>query len=207
MQVAVDDVQDVEQLPLIFVDTLHLHIIKGVKRDIDICMLLDPPLQLELVLALDIFEGADEVWVVGVIDELLQRIKISDPFIDGADSLADQVRKTRVAAVKPAAGRHTICLVLDLSRIHTVELREDRRFDEFGMQGGYTIDCMRADDGQIGHANLLIISLFDQGHTLDLLVVTRTLLLHGLKEVVIDQVNNFHVPGQQLLNESDRPLL
>ena len=122
MQVAVDDVQDVEQLPLIFVDTLHLHIIEGVKRDIDICMLLDPPLQLELVLALDIFEGADEVGVVGVIDELLQRIKVSDPFIDGADSLADQVRKTRVAAVKPAAGRHTVCLVLDLSRIHTVEL-------------------------------------------------------------------------------------
>ena len=68
------------------------------------------------------------------------------------------------------------------------------------MQGGYSIDCMRADDGQIGHANLLIISLFDQGHTLDLLVVTRTLLLHGLKEVMIDQVNDFHVPGQQLLN-------
>ena len=110
-------------------NTLNLYIIERVKRDVNASMLLDPPLQLLLVLAFDIFEGADEVWVVGVISELLQRIKISDPFIYRADSLADQVRKTRVAAVKPAAGRHTVCLVLDLSRIHTVELREDRRFD------------------------------------------------------------------------------
>ena len=125
-------------------------------------MLLDPPLQLKLVLALDIFEGADEVGVVGVIAELLQRIEVSDPFINRANSLTDQVRKTRIAAVKPAARRHTVSLVLDLSRIHRVELREDRRFDEFGMQGGYSIDCMRADDREISHANFLIISLLDK---------------------------------------------
>ena len=88
-------------------------------------MLLDPPLQLRLVLALDIFEGADEVGVVGVIAELLQRVEVSDPFINRANSLTDQVRKTRVTAVKPAARRHTVSLVLDLSRIHRVELRED----------------------------------------------------------------------------------
>ena len=125
-------------------------------------MLLDPPLQLRLVLALDIFEGADEVGVVGVITELLQRIKVSDPFINRANSLTDQVRKTRIAAVKPAARRHTVSLVLDLSRIHRVELREDRRFDEFGMQGCNSIDCVRADDREISHANLLIIAFLDK---------------------------------------------
>ena len=166
-------------------------------------MLLDPPLQLLLVLALDIFEGTDKVWVVGVIAELLQRIKISDPFINRADSLADQVRKTRVAAVKPASRRHTVSLVLDLSRIQTIELREDRRFDELCVQGGDSIDCMRADDGEIGHAYLLIISFFDKGHTLDFLVITRILLLYSLKEVVIDQVDDLHVSWEQLLNEGD----
>ena len=170
-------------------------------------MLLYPSLQLKLVLALDILEGIDEVWVVGVITELLQRLQISDPLIDRANSLADQVRKARIAAVKPAARRNTVSLVLDLSRVHLVELRKDRRFDEFRVQGGHSIDCVRANNREVGHSNLLIIALLDKGHTGDLLVVTRVLLLHSLKEVVIDEVDDLHMPGQQLLNESNRPLL
>ena len=170
-------------------------------------MLLYPSLQLKLVLALDILEGIDEVWVVGVITELLQRLQISDPLIDRANSLADQVRKARIAAVKPAARRNTVSLVLDLSRVHLVELRKDRRFDEFRVQGGHSIDCVRANNREVGHSNLLFIALLDKGHTGDLLVVTRVLLLHSLKEVVIDEVDDLHMPGQQLLNESNRPLL
>ena len=104
--------------------------------------------------------------------------------------------------MKPASRRHTVSLVLDLSRIQTIELREDRRFDELGMQGGYSVDSVRADDGEIGHANLLIISFFDKGHTLDFLVITRILLLYSLKEVVIDKVDDLHVSWKQLLNES-----
>ena len=165
LQVAIDHVQDVEQLPLVLVDTLHLNIIEGIQRNVNASVLLDPPLQLKLVLAFDVFEGIDEVRVVGVITELLQRLKISDPFIYRPNSIADQVRKTRIAAVKPTARRHTVCLVLDLCRIHLVELREDRRFDEFSMQGGYSIDGVRADDREVGHANLFILALLDKGHT------------------------------------------
>ena len=71
------------------------------------------------------------------------------------------------------------------------------------MQGCNSVNCMRADDREIGHANFLIIAFLDKGHTGDLLVITRTLLLHGLKEVVIDQVDDLHVSWQQLGNESN----
>ena len=91
--------------------------------------------------------------------------------------------------MKPAARRHTVGLILYLSWIHLVELREDRRFDEFGMQGSYSIYCMRADDREVGHANFFIVSLLNKGHTSELIVITSILLLNCLKEVVIDQVD------------------
>ena len=37
-------------------------------------------------------------------------------------------------------------------------------FEQIGMQSRYAVDREAADDGQIGHANLLLVAFLDQRH-------------------------------------------
>ena len=53
-QVSVDDVEDVHELSLVLVDSLDLHIVESVEWHIEAGVLLDPGLELGLVLSLGI---------------------------------------------------------------------------------------------------------------------------------------------------------
>ena len=75
------------------------------------------------------------------------------------------------------------------------------------MQSRDTVNGMRAHNGQESHAHPLLISLLNEGHPADLLGVTRVLSPHLFQEVVIDEVDQVHVPRQQLCQQGYRPLL
>ena len=90
-QVAMHNVQDVHKLSLVLVDALNLDIVQGVKWDIDASLLLDELLELHFVLTLDLAEASDEFLAVSVVAQLTQSIHITDPLIDTADSLRDQL--------------------------------------------------------------------------------------------------------------------
>ena len=59
-QVTVHDVENVEELSLVLVNSLYLDVVKRVKWDINSCVLLDPLLETEFILLLDLSELAHE---------------------------------------------------------------------------------------------------------------------------------------------------
>ena len=71
-QVPVNNVKNVHELSLILVDSLDLDIVKGIKRYIEAGVLLNPCLQLGLVLPLDLDESILKGLVCGVWGELLE---------------------------------------------------------------------------------------------------------------------------------------
>ena len=68
-----------------------------------------------------------------------------------------------------------------------------------------TIDPMRAEDSKVGHADVLRLTLLDQRHLRQFLLIARELALNGLEECPVEIVDNLEVSGQELLHERDGP--
>lgn len=85
-----DDVKDVHELSLVFMNTLDLDIVKSVEWNIKSSLLLDPLLKLGLIGSLDSLELLYKVFVSGVWLKLLEVIKGSNPLIDSSESITDQ---------------------------------------------------------------------------------------------------------------------
>lgn len=47
----------------------------------------------------------------------------------------------------------TVCLVLELLRVHLVEVLEDGGLDDLAVDCGDSVDGVAGDNGQIGHAH------------------------------------------------------
>jgi hypothetical protein len=77
--------------------------------------------------------------------------------------------------------------------------------DELRMKLSDTIDLVRANDSKIGHADVLRLTLLDQRHLRQFLLIARELAFDGLEECPVDIIDNLEVPGKELLHERDRP--
>ena len=62
------------------------------------------------------------------------------------DSLADQLRKTSVAAVDPPTGRNPIRLVLELSRVKLVKFLKDSPLQQVRVNLSDSVDSVRANN-------------------------------------------------------------
>ena len=63
--------------------------------------------------------------------------------------------------MKPSSWGHTVGLVLKFAGEKLIELREDCGSKELCVEGSDAVDSVRTDDGHVGHANLLVLSLLD----------------------------------------------
>jgi hypothetical protein len=112
--VARHHVQHVEQLALVFVDALDLHVEHRVGVERRSHVLLDPVGQPQLVLALGMAEGAHE-------GRLRRPSASAPPAASGraaspADALVEQRRQRRVGLRQPAARRDAVGLVVEALR-------------------------------------------------------------------------------------------
>ena len=77
--------------------------------------------------------------------------------------------------------------------------------DELRMELSDTVDLVRAKDSKIGHADVLRLTLLDQRHLRQFLLIARELAFDGLEECPIEIVDNLEVPGEELLHQRDGP--
>ena len=70
-----------------------------------------------------------------------------------AQLLSDEAGQLGVAEVQPAAGGHTVGLVLELAGKHLVEVVEQLVLDNLRVDGGHTVDLVGAHHCQVGHVH------------------------------------------------------
>ena len=75
------------------------------------------------------------------------------------------------------------------------------------MESSDTVDCMRADNGEVSHSNLLWPSFFNKRHSHDLLIISWVLLLQFSQVNMVDQINELQMSWQKSSNQLNRPLL
>ena len=205
LDVQVNGMQDVQELTLVFVDTLDLHVEERVHVDIHALRCLEVLGEAFLVLLLDSHEFLLELGVLRKLFELLEFIEILDPAF--ADLGGDEFRHSRVCLADPATRRHAVRLVVELFGPQFVEVLEERRLQEVGVERGHAVHGERTHDGEVGHADHLAAAFLDEAHAGEAVVVAGPLHADHAEEASVDFVNDLEVTRQELFEEADRPLL
>ena len=65
------------------------------------------------------------------------------------------------------------------------------------MNGRHSVGAVRANNGEVRHADLFRGALFNQTYAADAGVVTGKARAHDVKEAAVDFVNDFELAGQQ----------
>jgi len=211
-EIAVDNAEDVEELALVFVDTLNLDIKEGLRVDLDLALkdLVYTIAEDALVAELCVVEGLEEVVRDDALGERLEKVQVADPFV-GLESSGEDCAEGRIALEEPAAWCNTVCDVDELVGPELSELVEGRVAEDLGVDGSNTVNLVAADNGEIGHADALGESLFDDRHAGDLLVVEATtsvlvdLSASHVEEGEVDVVDDLEVAGKEVFEHSDRP--
>ena len=114
-----------------------------------------------LVVVLDGAPLARELGVVSKGFELAQLLEVVNPTV--AEARGDKASKARIGEDHPAARRDAVGFVAEFLGREVMEITEQARFEQLSMQRGDTVDGVAADDGEMGHADIAISALVDDG--------------------------------------------
>ncbi len=156
-----------------------------------------------LVAALDLAQPGEDGRVGGEFLEGTQLVQVVHPTV--THQRGEQVGKLRIGDHVPAAGGDPVGLVVELPGGHLVEVGHELLLDEFGVQGGHTVDAVAADNGEIGHADLALGLLLDEGHASQAGLIAGPPAADLLEELAIDLVDDLQVAGQGDLEEVQGP--
>ena len=120
---------------------------------------------------------------------------------------SNEVAEAGIAGQEPSARGDAVGLVVELPGVERVELGEEVALEKTGVEGGDAVDGMAADDGEIGHADHLMITLLDEGEFADLPDIAGPHLLHLGEESLVGLENDLKVTRKHLVEEPDAPLL
>ena len=201
------DVQQVEELPLVFVNALDLYVEDAVRIEDDAGLALDVVGQTHLVAAFRSGKVVAELLVVGRRAQLLQAIQIEPPVL--AEALVDQGRQTGVGLAQPATRRDSVGLVVETLGEKLGKIGKDGLHHQVGVQLRHPVHPMAADNRQVRHADALAvvgaITVVDQRQAADQVNITGEAQRHFLQEFLVDAEDDAHVTRQQVLEQAHRP--
>src|SRR4029453_11303918 len=76
-----------------------------------------------------------------------------------------------------------------------------------GVNGGHAVGAVRADDGEVGHANLSLTALLDEAHALDPAAVAGETGPDLVDQEAVDLEDDLQMARQQYLEPRQGPLL
>jgi len=126
-EVTVDDTEDVEELTLVFVDTLDLDIKESLGVDLNLALkdLVDAVTKDALVAELCITESLEEIVRDDSLRDGLEQIQIADPFVC-LESLGEDCAEGRIALEEPTTRSDTVGDVDELVGPELCKLVEGR---------------------------------------------------------------------------------
>ena len=196
-------VQQLQQLPLVLVQAFDHRVEHRVDVEHDPVALLEHLGQPHLVLALDPEHRRDEVLVVGELVELAQPFQIRDPI--GADLVRDQRGELRIGELEESPRSHAVGHVGEAVRVQFGEVRQHPFAQELAVQFCDAVDLAGTHRRQIGHPHRTDRVLLDDRHPSHPPLVAGEGVGHLGQEQRVDPIDDLHVPGQELLDQVDRP--
>ena len=148
------DMQNIQQLALIFMQALNLHIEDRIRVNVDAVVLRNIGGKAYLILALDGLQIFQNIRIVAVLEQRLECIRILQEAV--ADQLFEIRRQLRVRLAQPAPVGDAIGHVHEALRIHVVIVAEDRCLQDLGVELRDAVDHVAAGKAEVCHAHLAV---------------------------------------------------
>src|SRR5215831_6314137 len=116
-------------------------------------------------------------------------VKISYPTI--ADGFGNGMRQGRIRKQQPAPLRYSVGLIVETLRKQVGQIFDGIGAQESGVNRGYAVGAVRADNRQVRHTNLPLASLFDQTDSLNPFIISGKSLPNVIQQTSIDFVDDF----------------
>ena len=198
--VQIHNMQNIQKLSLVLVQTFNLYIEDGMRVNIDTIMLFDVFSQTQFILVLDVHEFLLCFRVIHIQSQFFDLRKICDPLV--TDMICDPVSQQRISVFQETSLGDTVGLVVEFLRHHLIEIFKLLFFQDLGMQTGNTVYGVTAYDSQMSHLYLAVI---DNGHLGDLVLITRISALDLQKESSVDLFHDLIDTGKQTGEQLDGP--
>ncbi len=198
-----DRLQHVQQLPLIFVDALDLHVEQRAGIDLDAEPFADQLGERHLVAVFDLPELLLERGVAGIVLHPHQIARIIEhAFAAGG---ARELGQPGIGEHQPAAEGDAVGLVGDASGVEMMQIVEHGLLHQLGMHRRHAIDAVRADERQMAHAHAPSALFVDQRHRGAEVDIARAARFGVVQMHLVDPVDDLKVPRQVALEQLDRP--
>ena len=201
--VEIQDVERVEKLALVLVQTLNLGIEDGVRVHRNTLAVFQPGGEVLLVLVLDVENLTQHGLVVSKLFELSELVQVGDPGVRTRQA-SQQCRQARVALVEPAARGDSVGLVVEALRPDIVPVLQRFALNDFRVQSGNTVDGVRGVAGNPRHVDAAV---GNRRHVVNLALVEAALrevfaeaavdLTGDLQNAAEETVKNGVFPGLQ----------
>ena len=201
--VARDHVQHVQQLALVLVDALDLHVEQCAGVQLQALVLHHPARQALLVHLLGVAEGAQESRLVRHVAQRLQLRQIAPPAPPNA--LVQQRGQRRVGLGQPAPWRHAIGLVVEALGVDAGKVGKDGLLHQLRMQARHAIHRVAGHHRHIGHAHAPLARFVDQREPAHQFGVVAQLLGDAGQKVRIDVKNDLQMARQDAAQRFHRP--
>ena len=98
----------------------------------------------------------------------------------------------------------TVCFVVELLRHHLIEILQLLILEDLGMKACNTVYRVACNDRKVSHLNLSVI---DDCHLFDFLIVSRISVLYFNDETTVDLFDDLVYTRKQSGEQLDRPFL
>ena len=136
------DMQDIQQLPLVFMQALDLHVEDRIRVDVDTVVLRDISGKAYLVFALDGLQIFQNIRIVTVLEQRFERVRVVQEAV--ADERLQIAGQGRVRLAQPAAVRNAVCDVQETAVIEIIIIPEDGFFKNIRVQLRNAVDLVAA---------------------------------------------------------------
>ena len=183
--VQIHDMQDVEELTFILMQTFYLHIENRARVNINTVVLFDIFRKADFVLILDLHKLASCTVIIYIWFQLRDLGKVGDPSV--SDLICDPVSEKRISMCKETSLCDTVCLIIELLRHHLIEVFQLLMFQDFRVKLRHTVYRESCNDRHICHAHLAV---HEDRHLLHFILVARIHLADFDEEPAVDLLND-----------------
>ena len=199
----VHNMQNVEKLSLVLMQTLYLYIENRIRVNIDAVMLLNVLGETLLIAELDAEELLLSSLVIHIKLQSGDRRQICHPLF--SCMLRYPVCEKRIAVEEETSLGDAVCLIIELLRHHLIKVFQYVCLQDLCMKRSNAVYGVTADDGKVCHADLSVV---DDTHIADLVVyVIRIFLADLVFKSAVDLLCDLIYTRKQAGEEVDRPFL
>ena len=180
--------------------TFYLNIEDRTRVNVDSVVFLDVLRKTDLVLVLDVHELLLALLVIHIDREFFDIGEVGDPLV--SNLVGYPVCKQRVSVKKETSLGDTVRLVVELLRHHLIEVTKLLFLKDLCVELRNAVYGEAADDREVSHADLSVVN---DRHSADLLVVARISLLDLGNEAAVDLLNDLVNTRKKAGEELDWP--